>query len=77
MISFELPAPRGGDWIGVMLERHRIVGVEMDTVTIRGRASQKIERRWFTDAGIAVAWAATQADSRHLPMFDFRDDGTE
>jgi hypothetical protein len=73
MPALELPAPRGGNWIGVMIERHDVAGADMVAVTIRGRAGQKHERRWFTDGNIALAWGLSQADSRHLPLFDFRD----
>lgn len=73
MAALELPAPRGGNWIGVMIERHDVAGADMVAVTIRGRAGQKHERRWFTDGSIALAWGLSQADSRHLPLFDLRD----
>lgn len=73
MPVLELPAPRGGNWIGVMIERHDVAGADMVAVTIRGHIGQKHERRWFTDGNIALAWGLSQADNRHLPMFDFRD----
>lgn len=77
MPTFELPAPRGGNWIGVMIERHDVAGTNMVSVTIRGRAGQKHERRWFTDGRIALAWGLSQADSRQLPLFDLRDAESE
>lgn len=73
MIRLELPAPRGGNWLGVMLEAHPVAGVSMITVTIRPRAGQPDERRWFNHEATALTWALDQADSRALPLFDFRD----
>lgn len=73
MPALEMPAPRGGNWIGVMIEQHDVAGASMVAVTIRGRAGQKHERRWFTDGKIALAWGMSQADSRHLPLFDLRE----
>jgi hypothetical protein len=77
MKNLDLPAARGGDWIGVMLEEHEVAGTGMSAITIRGRAGQKTERRWFSDGGIALAWGLSQADSRHLPFFDLRDFAAE
>ncbi|WP_234180337.1 hypothetical protein [Sphingopyxis sp. NFH-91] len=73
MRALDLPAPRDGDWYGVLIDEHDIAGTTMTAVTIRGRRGQRAERRWFDDGGIALAWASTQADARHLPLFDLRD----
>lgn len=77
MIPVNLPAPRDGAWLGVMIERHDVATFSMLSVTIRSRAGQPIERRWFTYDAAALAWALDQADSRHLPLFDLRDNEAE
>ena len=77
MRTLDLPAPRGGNWVGVLLDEHEIADTKMVAVTIRGRSAKRSERRWFDDAGIALAWASTQADSRALPMFDLRSPDTD
>jgi hypothetical protein len=55
-----------------MLETHDVRACAMTGVTIRPRAGQPIERRWFSYETVALAWALDQADSRHLPLFDLR-----
>jgi len=77
MIPVHLPAPRDGAWLGVMIEPHAVAGAAMIAVTIRPRAGQPIERKWFTYDAAALAWALDQADSRHLPLFDLRDNEAE
>lgn len=77
MIALDLPAPRDGAWLGVMIERHDIASAPMIAVTIRPRAGQPIERKWFSYDEAALTWALDQADSRHLPLFDLRDNEAE
>jgi hypothetical protein len=72
MRQVEIPAPRGGSWLGVMLEAHDLGGIPMTCITIRGRAGH-MERTWHTCGDTALAYALGQADSRALPLFDFRD----
>lgn len=64
-----------GSWLGVRLEAHDLAGTAMWSVTIRGRGGQYVERTWHNCEAIALAYACTQADSRHLPLFDLRDGG--
>jgi len=71
-----IPAPRGGNWLGVAIEDHDLGGVAMVAVTIRARAGQ-MERTWYADGAAALAYALGQADDRCLPMFDFREAGAE
>ena len=74
MIAIELPAPRGGTWLGVMVERHDLGGLSMLAVTIRPRAGQPTERTWHGEDAAALAYALSQADARQLPLFDLRDE---
>lgn len=73
MIATDLPAPRGGTWLGVVIERHAVAGTAMWAVTIRPRAGRPIERIWFEVEGQAMAFAFSQADAQSLPFFDLRE----
>lgn len=72
MIKLELPPLPAGTWLGVVVERHAVAGVDMIAVTIRSRAGQSVRREWFSDPVAALAWAASRADDQHLPLFDLR-----
>lgn len=75
MIKLELPPLPAGTWLGVIIERHAVAGVDMVAVTVRSRAGQAVRREWFSESGPALAWAASRADDQHLPIFDLRDPG--
>lgn len=73
MIALTLPPLRSGTWLGITVEIHEVATFKMVAVTIRPRAGQPLERRWFAHEPAAIEWALDQADSRNLPLFDFRE----
>ena len=77
MTPLELPPLPAGTWLAVYLDRHEIVGRLMWAVTIRSRGGSTPVREWCAEEDAALAFALSQSDSRHLPMIDRRDGGSE
>ena len=74
MIALEIPTLRSasGNWRGVSLECAQVAGTRLTIATIRDMMGPP-RRRWFADEIDALAYAAGQADTHGIPLFDLRN----
>lgn len=77
MIALPLPPARPGTWRGVFVERAEVGGIALHAVSTRHACGQPDRRNWFEQETTALAYAAEQADALDLPLFDFRDPGSD
>lgn len=62
-----------GAWFGVRLDRLEVAGTIMWRVAIKGR-DRAVDSELFDHEAVARDWAVAQADARHLPFLDQRDE---
>lgn len=70
MRSLAIPTLRAGEWPGVFVERAELAGETISAVTVR---TDRVRRRLFALEIDALAWAAGQADSLGVGLFNLSD----
>lgn len=70
MRPVETPNLRAGDWKGAFVEQAELAGAPIWTVSVR---SDRVRRRFFALQIDALAWAAGQADSLGIGLFNLSD----
>lgn len=69
-IELQIPTLRAGDWPGAFVEQAELAGAPIWAVTVR---TDRVRRRFFALEIDALAWAAGQADSLGVGLFNLAD----